>query len=144
MFRANSASIANATDTVILLQNQDTLIGNNITYNGGTGAFTNNADDTIYVQVNYTVAWDDISNAGNRAQWIAVNGDGGTSRYGMTDINASGADYDIFSGSAIIALTSGSYFQLYCWQNSGAALGQGGASGGNAANYSTKLQFSVL
>jgi hypothetical protein len=144
LFRASAASIPNSTDTVVLLQNQDALIGKNISYNSGTGAFTNTGGSTIYVQVSYTVAWDNASSTGNRSQWIAVNGDVSTSRYGMQDITSTGADYDVFSGSTVIPLNSGDYFQLYCWQNSGGSLTQGGAFGGMATGYSTRLQFSVL
>ena len=144
LFRANVASIPNITDTVVLFQNQDTLVGNNITYNGTTGAFTNVAADTVYLQVSYQIAWDNASAVGNRSQWISVNGDISTNRFAMQDITATGTDYDVYSGSATIQLTAGSYFQIYCWQDSGASLNMGGAFGGMATSYSTRVQFTVL
>jgi hypothetical protein len=141
----------------ILFQVQDfTTTGGitELTYNAGTGAFTNNtAATTIYLLVTYQVTWSGFAttqsyNTRNivRSAWIQKSFTGsvaGENVYGFTTLlcppiasNLAGAITGTQNGTAVIELGAGQSFSVRC-KNHGSA----GSSVSNLSNINNGAGF---
>ena len=141
---ASTQTIPNATDTIVAIDTADTNTSD-ITLSGDTNyQFLNNTGGTIVATISYQVSWNSSGpTTGAYATWIAINGDLATNRFGMQNQGFNASDYNCQAGTATLTLNNGDYFQIWCWQNSGATAGINGAGSGMTSGYSTKLTVVV-
>jgi hypothetical protein len=140
----SSLTINNTTDTAITWNQIDTD-ETQLTYSPSLRQWQNSSNRSLTVIIAVTVAWPSAS-GGARAVFITRNGNAatGTNRMAENDVDAGSADFDVQNVASSFSLAPGDYFQVYAWQNSGGGIDIGGAAGGMSANYSTRLQVTVL
>jgi hypothetical protein len=143
----NATNINNSTDTLLVVNstiNANTAMTAGILTYNANGVITNSSGAGLNVLVSWTLPWDS-NTAGARVSWIqGGTGTGASSnRFGMVN-TASSPDFTVHSGTAIIQLANGEGFSMWCWQNSGAARGIGGAYSGLTNNQSTRMTITVL
>ena len=113
-YATTTQSIGPSTNTVVLFPGINfNTFGSNLTYSSGT--FTNGSGSTLYIQINYNFRLNGAAGSGWAGNgWIYVNGTGPF--YGQVYTPNTFDNQSGISGSAIIALTAGSYFQILAYQ----------------------------
>ncbi len=97
--------------------------GTGITYNSGTGLFTNSNSYSVTAIVCASVGFA-FNGTGARVAYIQHNNTG-NSRLATGDVGANSTDYTYLSLSGSVVLASGDTLQVYAYQTSGGALNVG-------------------
>lgn len=137
-------TVTTGSNPTVLFDSDDTFGSYNagssgLTYDSGTGKFTNNTGRRGVWQVSYVVSYQAGNSSGNRLAWVQVAGDAGN-RFAQ-DIKAGSDNNDpILNGSATICLDDGGFFEIKTFQDSGASRDIGAGIAGQAAGYSVRVQ----
>jgi hypothetical protein len=137
-------TVTTGSNPTVLFDSDDTFGSYNagssgLTYDSGTGKFTNNTGRRGVWQVSYVVSYQAGNSSGNRLAWVQVAGDAGN-RFAQ-DIKAGSDNNDpILNGSATICLDDGGFFEIKTFQDSGASRDIGAGIAGQSAGYSVRVQ----
>ncbi len=137
-------TVTTGSNPTVLFDSDDTFGSYNagssgLTYDSGTGKFTNNTGRRGVWQVSYVVSYQAGNSSGNRLAWIQVAGDAGN-RFAQHIKAGSDANDPILNGSATICLDDGGFFEIKTFQDSGASRDIGAGIAGQSAGYSVRVQ----
>lgn len=94
------------------------------------------------MQVNYQVIWQQAQ-GGIRFTWIRWNGSAGN-RLGYCGIDSVSGDVTGNTGSAIVGLDNGQFFEVWCYQTSSQSITIGQGTGGADTGYANRIQITRL
>ena len=139
-YSLTSQSITTATDVVVLFDTLDSVnsIGTTgLTYDNGTGIFTNGLTTSVSIYVAITLSYTSAtSQTGYRQIWINQGGN----KLAYNDVLANSADYTVLNISGQMTLAASGTFTIVTRHNQGSTLALGNTLTGRV----TRIQISVL